>query len=42
MVEDDNLIKSYQKPSDMIVCPTLECIENMEEVEKLANKELEN
>jgi len=25
----------------MIICPTLECIENLEEVEKLAKKELE-
>jgi hypothetical protein len=25
----------------MIICPTLECIENIEEVEKLAKKETE-
>jgi hypothetical protein len=25
----------------MIICPTLECIENLEEVEKLAKKELD-
>jgi hypothetical protein len=27
--------------SDMIICPTLECIENIEEVENLAKKEME-
>ena len=41
MVEDDNLIKHYEKASDMIISPTLECIENLEEVEKLAKKELD-
>ena len=41
VVEDDNLIKHYEKASDMIICPTLECIENLEEVEKLAKKELD-
>ncbi len=40
VVKDDNLIKHYEKASDMIICPTLECIENLEEVEKLAKKEL--
>lgn len=41
VVEDDNLIKWYKKVSDMIICPTLECIENIEEVEGLAKKEIE-
>ena len=41
VVEEDNLIKQYEKASDMIICPTLECIENLEEVEKLAKNELE-
>ena len=41
IVAEDNLINHYEKTSDMIICPTLECIENIEEVEKLAKKELE-
>lgn len=41
VIEKDNLIKSYEKTSDMIICPTFECIKNMEEVEKLAKKEME-
>ena len=41
VVEDDNIIKGYTKASDMIICPTFEAIENMEEIKKLAEKEIE-
>ncbi len=40
-VSDDNLIKWYEKASDMTICPTLECIEDLEKVEELARKEMD-
>ena len=41
VVKDDNLIHSYKKVWDMVICPTLECIENLKEAEVLAKKEIE-
>lgn len=39
-VSEQNLINQYQKVSEMIVCPTLECITDLASVEALAQKEL--
>ena len=39
VVEKDNLITSYEKVWDMVICPTYECIENMDEIEKIASQE---
>jgi len=41
IVEKDNLISSYEKVNDMIICPTLNCITNIEEARNLAKKEIE-
>lgn len=39
-LEEDNLIRQYKKVSDMIICPTLECISDISQAEKLAKEEL--
>lgn len=40
LVAEDNLIAQYNKVSEMIVCPTLDCVENLSEAEERAKKEL--
>lgn len=39
-IDRENLISQYQKPSDMIVCPTLACVKDLKCVEELARKEI--
>lgn len=39
-LEKENLINTYQKASDMIICPTLECITDLIQVEEIAKKEI--
>lgn len=41
-IAKENLINSYKKVSDMIICPTLECIEDVKKSEELAKKELDS
>lgn len=40
IVENDNLISEYKKASDMIICPTFECITHQATAEKIAENEL--
>ena len=39
-LEEDNLIRTYKKVSDMIICPTLSCIADLSKAEALAQQEL--
>ena len=40
-LEEDNLIRTYKKVSDMIICPTLSCIADLSKAEALAQQELQ-
>ena len=41
VISSENLINRYEKVSDMIVCPTLEAINDLASIENLAKKEME-
>lgn len=40
VVAKENLITNYQKASDMLICPTLECVSNLEYASALAEQEM--